>query len=341
MKVRAKVVSPVHIGSGRELNEMDFLLKNGKVGLIDYQNISPDLISEEKIEKLKATSRSEVTLNAILKVFKEEQLPVSHWFDFRGTPPKKALKIREFIKSESYYVPGSTIKGFMRTSVLFKYYKTNFEKLLIHLENIKGKISGMRFVSQYTKKSIAKDIETQIFGKDPREDVFKHIRVTDSNFVNNMAVYETRVIGNPQTIPIYLQCLEPGTTFEFEISFGDFRNCKGEIREMDYDKLEKAIKLYSSEIIEKELEYKYPEEVKDFYDSIKGKNLIRIGHSTGYYSKTLGMLAQLHPDFNFIRKKLGMGMNPKTKKFVVNFPKTRRLTLDNQPLGWIELEVRQ
>jgi CRISPR-associated protein Csm5 len=94
---------------------------------------------------------------------------------------------------------------------------------------------------------------------------------------------------------------------------------------------------FSLTLIKKELSYNYSDKTKSILKSIKSSKgiLLRVGWGTGWYSKTIGLLLETHPKFEGLRKKLGLGWSPRTKRFYDVFPKTRRVTADGKPLGWV------
>ena len=90
------------------------------------------------------------------------------------------------------------------------------------------------------------------------------------------------------------------------------------------------------------LDGKHKEDVLKFYKDLEdrieeGELFIKVGWGSGWYSTTIGTRLKTHPKFEELRRKFGLGRNPKTKKVVNDYPKTRRIA-NNKPLGWIKIE---
>ncbi len=79
---------------------------------------------------------------------------------------------------------------------------------------------------------------------------------------------------------------------------------------------------------------KLGEKAKEFYESIRGKTMLRLGFSTAWYSSTVGVMLD-DELLNLLRRKFGLG-----KRYSSIFPKTRRFAFNGEgvyPAGWVEL----
>lgn len=347
VELTLKVESPLHIGSGETYVEMDFIADKGSIKLIDYEKLLEMVeFSEEVMDKLiKATETGEVK-NKITEIFgiDKSQISFSKVMNLIGKEPKKSLKIQKHIQTLGRaYIPGSSIKGFLRTAVLFKFLEENPDVLLVSIQKLKKRLSRGRNPSRL-RKFAANEIEKTVFGSTPHKDIFRSLRVTDSSFAENTAVYEVRIIGNPQTIPLYLECISPGEILNCKVQIDEsIKETDGKLKDLTFDYVVESVRFFTEQLIKEEKTYRnYPPDVFRFYSEIEGRDLMRLGHSTGYFSKTIGLLLKNldESEFDFIRRKFKMGKNPKTGRTVRDFPKTRRITAETkQPLGWISFEI--
>lgn len=351
-----KTESPVHIGCGDSYIETDFILKNNRIKFIDYDSLFRIVeFDYSKLEKLIKIAEEGEVKNKILEVvgISEDKIPISREIKFVGKEPKRSLKIQKHIQTNGKaYIPGSSIKGFIRTALLFKFLQDNPEILEKHLRIIKedlDKDKSDRKKFDAKKKEIGKKLEREVFGNQPTTDALKYLRITDTSPVNETVVYEVRILGNPQSIPLYLECIPPQVTLKCDILIEEkFYNTDGKIGRIDLEKVVEAVRCFVKELIRTEKEYykdykKFPSEILDFYRKIVVKDALRLGHSTGYLSKTIGaiLIEEFEDEFEELRKKLGMGINPVTRRMVENFPKTRRITSENLPIGWLSYEVKK
>jgi len=346
VELNLKIESPVHIGSGDSYIEMDFILEENAVKIIDYEKLLSILeFDEERFEKLLELAKAGEVKNKIKEVLSIDTIPYFRIIDFRGTPPKRSLKIQKHIQSFGRaYIPGSSIKGFVRTALLYKYLRDNPEILRNEFEALKEEISRKKQKKgRIDKRIIAKNLERKIFGSDPKKDALRFLRVTDSSFAQKTAIYEVKVIGNPQNIPLYLECIPPGEILKCKAEIEEkFAETDGSIGKLKLEDVLEVLRDFTRDIIKSEKSYRYPERTLNFYLELERKeNLLRLGHSTGYYSKTIGFLLKDLENFDEFRRNLELGKNPHTKRFVAKFPKTRRLTFQDIPLGWISFEVKR
>ena len=162
------------------------------------------------------------------------------------------------------------------------------------------------------------------------------LKVSDSTPFDKLKVYEVKILGS--NIRVCVECIDENDTAEIGIKI-DTASKFREYGIKDMDDIKEITRDFSLALIEKELEYNYGDKTKSILKGIKNSKgmLLRVGWGTGWYSKTIGLLLEAHPKFESLRRKLGLGRSPRTKRFYDVFPKTRRVTVDGKPLGWINL----
>lgn len=152
-----------------------------------YKNSNPhQFFKEKRLEEPFVKKLKEHDKTIQMKLYNTQQLPET--------------EIREQIKNAlgHAYIPGTTIKGAIRTALLFYWLKNNkssrqkiYEILSNELKSVKKKLGGDK-KSEYIKKGFAQKIEQEAFycgiGKadqkvsfeDEKFDLMKFLRVTDA-----------------------------------------------------------------------------------------------------------------------------------------------------------------
>ena len=359
--MKLEILTPTHIGSGEKLLPTDYYpIKDiygniTKIVVIDLDRLFDTLISMG------------VNVNEVIEILREgESYPLTEIFekyhlkpkdfekyslDIVGGYEKYSMQINTFIKTCGMpYIPGSSIKGAIRTALMYYVVKDN-KKLLSDIINELNKIVNPQNAKNFIKKADDK-LDKRIFGNDPKFDILKTLIIRDSEKISSkkLKVYRVEILGNETSIPTYIEGLE-NVKLNFEMQINDTilknANFNGILKNIDFELIKNAIREFSKAVIKAEINEiykygKYKDDVLKFYKNLEekienGELFIRIGWGSGWYSTTIGTLLKTHPKFEELRRKFGLGKNPKTKKLVNDYPKTRRVA-NNKPLGWIKLE---
>lgn len=254
--LKVTLLTPLHIGSGRELIVgQDVLIRNGEVIVLSFDRILKEF-SHNKIllEKLSGivANRVNMSINEVISEtkisrFVEYKLPVKKTFD-------KIRRIKEFIKDAHLkpYIPGTTIKGGVRTLIFQKYIREHPRVFDEHLKNGLNKLSKLenRRERDYLKAKI-KNFEKEVFGKDAKIDPLKSFSVSDAYLeIKDLKVYTSKVFdisndgercgwrkskgreseltGISEATPIFVEALNGGSTSHTEIFVDEFylKRCK-------------------------------------------------------------------------------------------------------------------
>ncbi len=257
-----------------------------------------------------------------------------------------ASEISEQIKSgRKPYIPGSSIKGAIRTAILWHIVKNDRSLLNFAIKCLEDLAKGR--ITPKALKMADDRLEKRVFGEDPRKDFMRALKVTDSTSFGKLAVYEVKILGS-SVRGVCVECIDDNDKAEVKIEIDENVLTDVEIASKleryglnDVDRIVEITREFSLSLIEKELSYDYDDRTKSVFKSIKSCKgmLLRIGWGTGWYSKTIGLLLETHPKFDTLRKKIGLGRSPRTGRVSGVFPKTRRVTVDGKPLGWIEIKT--
>lgn len=350
------VLSPLHIGNGNEFTLIDFIIGNKNFININFDKVV-DYCSEksikldEEIEKEKENFKMEEFFKKYsLKPEDYSRYVIPLNIDFsriRQTKPK----IKEFIKGANKfpYIPGSSIKGAIRTALLWAVLQD--KDIFEYCDKL---------YKDYVKPKIAcKGLEEKIFGTGAHKDILRVLRISDTKQLElkNLEVNEIKIIGNPASIPTYVENLKSGSMTNFDLWIDekllkeDIFNDKIIRNYLNTKSIFKICNEFCKEILVKQLNYRFnPPTVKKEFEQLKkdienckeNEMILNLGWGGGWYPKTIGLKIERYNEWENGRKlryTLQLGKNPKTKRFVLDFPKTRRMTIDDKPLGWVKVKI--
>ena len=189
------VESPVHIGSGDQLDLMDFVVHNGRVSVIDFDKVLSELknkgesplVLHDEIERFgKNFDFGEFLYRQGIDVENVSRYTLS----CKGTPSRMATFIKNAFGIP--LIPGSSIKGAIRTALTWYFLKNeNMEgevektlrRVLGELNQIRDSRERRRASARWERK-MGQELENLIFygkEKDPLYDMNKALTVTDAS----------------------------------------------------------------------------------------------------------------------------------------------------------------
>lgn len=304
MKIR--VVTPTHIGSGGVITKLDYIVMNGKVRVIDYYKAwEMNKRIREKIER---------------GIFDPRECKNYYKYEVNGFCNPRG-DIHEHIKvSGKPYIPGSSLKGAIRTALIWKYLKDR----------------GMKVKTPNELKKV-EAVFTDLMR-------FLVIRDSESVDLNNLGVYEIAILSEKggssveKEFKLYVESLKPNTELEIEIITKD-KNVEI-LQDWENTLLEfsKYVLKIDKEFIESKNDGRFDELIKSLEyieDKLEsGRILFRLGFSTGWLWKTVGSLLSRSERIE-IAKKFRL-----SRRFGTDFPKTRRVVVCNGYKwlpGWVEM----
>lgn len=365
--MKLETITALHIGSGDMLQkDSDFVFgKDAKEQSVVYV-INPRkvlaLIGEENVDAWTVAIENGRSTEDIVKLYAPKATITDyslHTIDMKMSRP--AQQIKEFIRDgfDRPYIPGSSIKGAIRTAVLASIAATMNEVELTQTTKNYGKIT-------------AKALEAKVFGKNPNHDVFRYVLVGEAFATGYRTAVYNMVNINERTEKGYwdtskqmaTEVLLSGTEVDFSLVLK-----QPERRPKDMPAAPKAlcsidalldvinnhtrklladeIKIWESKSVDipsKKKVNKYIAKLKDLLNIVnacKGTRsaIMRMGHGSGWRFMTGSWLKRLPDnDFEKVVNKARLNNNEKYSKY--DFPKSRRLEEEEcEPLGFVKLTL--
>ena len=379
--VKIETLTPVHIGSGNFLNNnSDFFCEQ-----IEGDNYLI-VISENKIGKLLGNKSSEFidlwlhtiarkgdvrqfiskfAPNAITKDYAKRKILL-----YNNVNPSETLKECIHNGMGLPYIPGSSIKGALRTAILTSLannIKGVDEKIIVKIKDRNGD-----FVPKKDKHGNviinANMVEKELFGNDPNRDVFRFIQVGDAYFeeeteiatrlINlNIRINEERLKDTLKSQIVEAIGSDSKSEFQLKVAkdYYDFVKSKfsqaGNLPVSSIGDLFRIINDHTRKLVEDEINYwndveksggdDYVNEMKKILQTIincqTGTScVLRIGHASGWRFIT-GAWAENLQNFNQVVVPASRPSNHRYAEY--DFPKTRRLDEESYILGFVKLTV--
>ena len=310
VELHLRALSPVFIGSGEELSKKEYIYNkaDGKIYMPDLAKLTAFLSKRSLIPAFQSFLLHPkgndlyflLCENGIEK--KDYSDFVSYVIDAGEVASSEHFRgVLTFIKGPDGrpYIPGSSLKGVIRTAIAAKLLeKGNFEKSILEIEKAADDFRNPR---RYISKE-AKYLESQLFCKlsikDPRNpnmnwhhivnDFMKGISISDSAPIafENLTLcgkYDRKPDGFTKQLPIYRECLVPGTNTRFVLTMDRLV-----LDRVGIDKryIEEAL-YYFSNMQYESFEQHFAEMQEDSEQkAINGVDII-LGGGAGYVSKTL------------------------------------------------------
>ena len=219
-KMSLTALSPVFIGSGDELNKSMYVYNDNEIMVIDERKLINELLLRKGLYEgfLNECSSGDLNLTDFLKknlngyedidIYKYK---IKSYSDIKTG--KKLNNINAFIKSSNGkpYIPGSSIKGAIRTAIISGEIMNNKNKYNNILKNI---ISGKNI---YNENYIVDNISNNFNIKN----IFNKISVSDTNDIDidNLCICKRYDISTHletgHELPIYMELLKPRLKFNF------------------------------------------------------------------------------------------------------------------------------
>jgi len=343
------VLSPLHIGAGNVLQkDFDYVV---------HENWTLRIHEERALEVIASRGEAFAQLTQgvpLGEILGRELCPDSPLVRYAlSGKPENTQEIRECIKDafDRPYIPGSSLKGALRTVLLWKVWTTR-------------KMSLSRVKLEQNARFAARPLEKEVFGPTPHSDLLRALRLRDSSPAekDNLAVVNVVCLSRATRhgIPIALEAIKSGTRLEVEGYFDEtaFKPW-GEWQKggflpadkrawLDWNYIGQAARERAKARIERDR--KWAQEMglnvkllEMIYEKLQKEDRrgfpLQIGYGTGWLGTTLGPALLEDPGFPKIHGRFELGKKPRPRGQTPpqSFPASRRLARLKDglyPLGW-------
>lgn len=359
VECRLIVYSPVHVGNGNELTPVDYVAKNNEIRVID--------LSRYLAEKVALTNWRNVNVEEKVREAGENKDYILYTTGLRrGEPQRTIFELLKEICGDSICVsiPGSTIKGAIRTAIAY-WLLTN------------GAVDIIRKVISTGDGEKLESLLFQAGTGDAKKDALRALSISDTSSLvvkpETVEVVMVKTLSGRdfEGFSTYYETIKPGCEFKFELGI-DTRLTESKFFmqllgwksngvspvEMSIDEIRQAINSFSLKIIEYELRFFKScgvKELEGFYVKFKEKMenspsntcYIALARGAGWLKSTVNMALQNKERLEYIQKKKlnspGKGLKRVTIGGEEFSPKSRMLVMenDNEPVGpmaWVKIE---
>lgn len=359
--VTISLLTPLHIGSGTELRrDFDYVTRGGRTWVMNADAFlahlqRPDGSFDDRIVGRPASE--------LLEVGDYQEKSSFFRYVLDGTPRSEqyGAVVREQYKeaSDRPYLPGSSIKGSLRTVLAWHGFQEAGMKLDV------GDLRGSRSWA-------GQAIERDIFGRNPNHDLLRALQVADTEptTIDRLQLVNAQVLTGAEQhgSPIEVEAVRSDTVFKTTFTVDEFLRSNAAEQELGFGRhwqwltdLPAIARKRATQQIEQERDWfrsrKY-DTVGRFYHQLFGilkrnqlpvnQFFLQIGWGGGWESKTIG--TPLKQDSQAWERLLNdKRLSPSRFRRAANseFPKSRRAVMAaNQPaapLGWclVEMEERK
>ena len=367
--IKLETLTPVHIGSGAFLqNNVEFVEDKNENGDSDIYIIDPakvvDIIGIPNIDTWVTAIEKEEDIKGLISRLGKRATPDRYskrvLSNFAKLGPKTTLKECIHDGRGIAYIPGSSIKGAIRTAVLASIAIERREEL-----GLKIKLNDKRFACS--------DVECELFGDTPFENIFRFLQVGDAYFdryceislneINlNITEKDSLIdIGKKQLIEAIAEEKESILTIKLASEYAGHCADRGKVKNLpkNIDTIENlfdTINSHTKRLIEEEIEYwnavseehsdgeYYIENLETLLARVneckQGKQcVLRVGHASGWRFMT-GAWSEELPIFNSKIVPMARPRNKENNYEMYDFPKTRRIGDDySDILGFVKLTI--
>lgn len=288
------VKGPVHIGDGKTLTKVDYFFYKDRIYFPNLHKMflyikQMHLTSDYESFMYSANNNLTYWLNDKRIISAVAEKCTDYSISLVGSSASKPRNLSTFVKDPygNPYIPGSSLKGLIRTLLLAKEIVDNPDDyaeiesdICRGVRNPRARRNDMLNRESSTLEEIAfHKLNCSDKRKNAVNDVFKGLIVSDSQplSTNDLIVTEKidyNVVGNEKPLPLYRESLVPNTQVKFNVTIDT------SIFNYTIDDILQAVKLFAEDY------YTY------FSSNFRGNkkptsNTVWLGGGAGYVSKTI------------------------------------------------------
>lgn len=359
--VPIKVLTPIHIGSNDFYNSKEYYYNKHESYRMNIIKLYNSLNTPNKEKFIKLFQDEKLSLNDILGLDIDELKKYSKYTVTNKyfEEPNYKREFESTIKSNNKpYIPGSSIKGFIKTALLYSTLDSfSVPKLMKKFNGEEGgdywNIYENIFLSKMDESSLSNSI-------------MRFLHISDSNsFEGNTHLYKVIRLYSPYKKAKYLRIMSVGeryvetipesdllkttivTNFDEKI-FSELNFDEKIIKLLDISEIAKSLALFSEVIIDHEINFYSKHSRNDLAKKFQklskfnyyNKPLILLGSGTGFHAKTIYLKIldyDQHNGTDYSTEFCDILFKNRNNYI---FPKTRRLLFPRyKPLGWAQLDL--
>lgn len=364
-----EVLTPLHIGSGSALTPFDYVYDE-----------RAQLLRVIDLDKLLAQPR--VNPDDLARYYERRGFQVGQYLRDRGIPPESVERyhlicardpgngpVRAFIKTiwGKPYLPGSSLKGALRTAVLWRIVhedKEAFTQALSYLERAIRRDRSLPRSAQ-DRQWIGLHIERleAVLGPDPNRDLMRAIHIEDSAELPLEELHAIEVgsympdaqgrLVRDRRLTSWVEALPAGTRLRISWQWDGFLFSEM-ARDLGFqpkqhlvsdDSLLETAHAFTKILLESEISFYRQHGLREVADRLEAFQLdegilLCLGWGGGWSAKTVTRAFINRIDLMALRRFYRLGQSRSRRDYYDRiFPKSRRLCEGSPkvPLGWIRL----
>jgi len=370
--LKVQILSPVAIGTGERCNALGFVVEGNSVLVVDGRRLIAALAEINQEQKFLSWLDECLSQNrrpklkdflTSLKVNQHQQKQILRKaVAYTLSSPTLAQRMHQFnfcLKTPDHrpYIPGSELKGAMRTAVL-NALLTQVANQLANLANQLQNMGGnprqlhdqLRNLWQTTEQDLLRTGK-----RDAHYDLFRGISVSDSEpmATERLRIYAAKRLGMGRDLTVFVEAIAKGSETTVTLSVAEPERWLEKIDLtdkggwLDWGKLARALYEHADSVLDF-IAQKFPQ-ISGRARELKSQNepeapLLCIGWGQGFLSVTMtdGLRRQYPQAYEALRQAMAQAISQYGRTNPNNFPKTVWVALDerNQPadlFGWVKL----
>lgn len=379
-KFLIETITPLHIGSGRTLQgntEYLYFNESKTVSIIDEHKVLKIIGDENVASWVNIIEKGESLLDYLKKRSPTKSISPSQTDkrllkvrgDSNPTSGKSGIREQLFSGNGQPILPGSSLKGAVRTAIL--------NQVIFKNPSFANRINDFKEVYNGRVKYKGVQLEKKYFGGDPNHDIFRLLRIGDAHFNKTECILaetlneEGGVQRIKQSVQQHIECIPANQSAicgvqipldlikQIEKRPTELSQMKGIDSVKSIPIIFDQIKAHSKKHIEKEIKKyepltlplqanSYIESLKDIQESFQNLSenqcILRVGFGTGYLSMTGGWAENQwkiisNIDYKKEMNDLATAVRKNDRYNGMALPKSRKIVLGGIPLGFVKLTL--
>jgi CRISPR type III-A-associated RAMP protein Csm5 len=298
-RVRLTTDGPVFIGSGSVVTKKGYLTVGNKIAIVDlgkFYELATTAGKADEFERFVGSTQVGDLMSWLKRNTNFDPREAFQYMLNISELTEEFNEIQQFVKNAftEPYIPGSSLKGAMRTLILGELYRGSSPQ-------VQGIIQQLLQTGSNTRRpqealGIEKNLLSKLDGDNPQtRDIMRAVVVGDSKPLKKDDLIICQKIDQRRTakkdsngskenaLPTYRECLKPGVVVEFDLTINQ-KLLENTGVNIDKHFLQTAIENAYSNYTKYSSNFEPP--VSPSADS---KSTIYLGGGSGFYSKTLLM----------------------------------------------------